>query len=105
MVPYRAILGTPESFGYPFAGADKTVTAESTSHLSNLVVDLERGELRLTASGPVGTNGNLSIVVPYELLPGPTSVEVDGTSVAAETEGQTVSFSFAHHGATQVVIS
>ena len=104
MVLYRAILGTPRSFGYTFQVDNEIVTAESTSHLSDLLVDVGREELRLTASGPVGTEGNLSIMVPKELLSSPTLVEVDGLSVIAETEDQTVSFSFTHRGESQVVI-
>ena len=104
MVPYRAILGTPGSFGYTFAVEDKTVAIESTSHLSDLVVDLERGELRLTASGPIGTEGRLSVMIPSGLLPGLSSVAVDGASVKTEVEGRVVSFSFDHDGESQVVI-
>jgi hypothetical protein len=104
MVPYRAILGTPDPFMYTFVVGGETVTVESTSHLSDLVVDLERGELRLTASGPIGTVGRLSVMIPSGLLPGLSSVVVDGASVKTEVEGRVVSFSFDHDGESQVVI-
>jgi hypothetical protein len=104
MVPYRAILGTPDPFMYTFVVGGETVTVESTSHLSDLVVDLERGELRLTASGPIGTVGRLSVMIPSGLLPGLSSVAVDGASVKTEVEGRVVSFSFDHDGESQVVI-
>ena len=104
MVLYRAILGTPEPFLYEFLIDGELVNIHSTSHLSGLIFNKETQGLGITASGPVGTTGNFSIVLPEVLLSGPFSVEVDGRSVAADNEGQTTSFSFSHAGEDQVII-
>jgi len=104
MVLYRAILGTPEPFLYKFLIDGELVNIHSTSHLSGLIFNKETQGLGITASGPVGTTGNFSIVLPEVLVSGPLSVEVDGRSVAADNEGQTTSFSFSHAGEDQVII-
>jgi len=104
MLLYRAILGTPEPFSYKFLIDGELVNIHSTSHLSGLILNKETQELGITASGPVGTSGNFSIVLPEVLLSGLLSVEVDGRSVAVENEGQTNSFSFSHVGEDQVII-
>ncbi len=104
MLLYRAILGTPEPFLYEFSIEGETVSINSTSHLSNLIVNKETQVLGVTASGPVGTTGNFSIVLPEVLLSGPFSVEVDGRSVVADIEGQATSFSFSHTGEDQIII-
>ena len=104
MVMYRAILGTPEPFLYEFLIDGELVNIYSTSHLSGLIFNKETKELGITASGPVGTTGNFSIVLPEVLLSGPLSVEVDGRSVAVDNEGQATSFSFSHAGEDQVII-
>ena len=104
MLLYRAILGTPEPFSYKFLIDGELVNIHSTSHLSGLILNKETQELGITASGPVGTSGNFSIVLPEVLLSGSLSVEVDGRSVAVENEGQTNSFSFSHVGEDQVII-
>ena len=80
------------------------MSINSTSHLSNLIVNKETQVLGVTASGPVGTTGNFSIVLPEVLLSGPFSVEVDGRSVVADIEGQATSFSFSHTGEDQIII-
>ena len=60
--------------------------------------------MSLTASGPVGTTGNFSIVLLEVLLFGPFSFEVDGLNVVAENERHKNSFSFSHVGEDQVII-
>ena len=104
MVLYRAILGTPEPFLYKFSIEGEIVSIHSTSHLSNLIFNKETQKLGVTASGPVGTTGNFSILPAEILLPGPFSVEVDGRSVTADIEGQATSFSFSHTGEDQVIV-
>ena len=104
MVLYRAILGTPEPFLYKFSIEGEIVSIHSTSHLSNLIFNKETQKLGVTASGPVGTTGNFSILPAEILLPGPFSVEVDGRSVVADIEGQATSFSFSHTGEDQVIV-
>ena len=104
MVLYRAILGTPEPFLYKFSIEGEIVSIHSTSHLSNLIFNKETQKLGVTASGPVGTTGNFSILSAEILLPGPFSVEVDGRSVTADIEGQATSFSFSHTGEDQVIV-
>ena len=104
MLLYRAILGTPEPFLYKFSIEGEFVSINSTSHLSNLIVNKETQVLGITASGPVGTTGNFSIALPEVLLPGPFSVEVDGRSVTADIEGQATNFSFSHTGEDQIIV-
>ena len=104
MVLYRAILGTPEPFLYKFSIEGEIVSIHSTSHLSNLIFNKETQKLGVTASGPVGTTGNFSILPAEILLSGPFSVEVDGRSVTADIEGQATSFSFSHTGEDQVIV-
>jgi photosystem II stability/assembly factor-like uncharacterized protein len=104
MLLYRAILGTPEPFLYKFSIEGEFVSINSTSHLSNLIVNKETQVLGVTASGPVGTTGNFSIALPEVLLPGPFSVEVDGRSVTADIEGQATNFSFSHTGEDQIIV-
>ena len=104
MVLYRAILGTPEPFLYKFSIEGEIVSIHSTSHLSNLIFNKETQKLGVTASGPVGTTGNFSILSAEILLPGPFSVEVDGRSATADIEGQATSFSFSHTGENQVIV-
>ena len=104
MVPYRAVLGTPGSFGYTFGVGEATITAESTSHLSELVVDLGLGELRFTAAGPVGTVASTTVTIPMSLLAGPFVVTVDSRTVDSQTQGNSVSFSHDHTGRSQVTI-
>ena len=104
MLLYRAILGTPEPFLYKSSIDGETLSIQSTSHLSNLIVNKETQVLGVTASGPVGTTGNFSIVLPEVLLSGPFSVEVDGRSVVADIAGQATSFSFSHTGEDQIII-
>ena len=104
MVLYRAILGTPEPFSYEFLIDGELVNIESTSHLSNMIMNKETKELGVTASGPVGTTGNFSIVLTESLLPAPLSVEVDGRSVAIDSDDQKTSFSFSHVGEDQIII-
>jgi len=104
MVPYRAVLGTPGSFGYTFGVGEATITAESTSHLSELVADLGLGELRFTAAGPVGTVASTTVTIPMSLLAGPFVVTVDSRTVDSQTQGNSVSFSHDHTGRSQVTI-
>ena len=104
MVPYRAVLGTPGSFGYTFGVGEATITAESTSHLSELVADLGLGELRFTAAGPTGTVASTTVTIPISLLAGPFVVTVDSRTVDSQTQGNSVSFSHDHTGRSQVTI-
>ena len=69
-----------------------------------MIMNKETKELGVTASGPVGTTGNFSIVLTESLLPAPLSVEVDGRSVAIDSDDQKTSFSFSHVGEDQIII-
>ena len=101
---YRAVLGTPAPRTWYFDVDGKTVTIDSTSNLSGLVVDLDDDEVRFVAAGPDGTESRTTVTVPSEYLSSPTSVTVDGVTVPAQIDGGSVTFSFNHDGESDVVV-
>ncbi len=101
---YRAVLGTPEARTWTFAAGGRTITVETTSHLSGLVVDLERDRVRFVAAGPGGTEARTTVTIPSEFVDGPAGVTVDGISVPATIDGQTITFAYPHDGEGTVVV-
>ena len=101
---YRAVLGTPAARTWTFAAGGRSVTVETTSHLSGLVVDLERDRIRFVAAGPAGTEARTTVTIPSEFVDGPAGVTVDGISVPATIDGQSITFSYPHDGEGTVVV-
>ena len=101
---YRAVLGTPDPVIYEFEVNGETINVQSTSHISNLFVDLVDREIRFTVAGPVGTVSRTTVTVPKKVLSELTSAIVDGKDLSVQIAGTSVSFEFPHNGQRQVTI-